>query len=367
MASTTFIDKVTTVPTAWLNDVNSLVWPVFNGKTTAGTSGTILRSDGTNILNSTSTYPDTLGINQLLYASASNTVSGLAPVNSSLLITNGSGVPSWSTSVPALDLASGSTAVTQPVGTISTQIATTAFVSNTVLPLVPSGMIIDYAGPVAPAGWLACDGASYTTLAYPTLFAAIAFTWGGSGGNFNVPDLRDRDTIGEGTGTTVETSTTSGSNGFDVLSNNFKWVTGMPVVLSALSGFTTTATAGPTYYVVRISATRIRLATTLVLAQTEAPDITLSGTGSCTITHTMTAKTLAEIGGQEYHPLTTSEMLAHTHVDNYMTSTTAYFSGGTYQGYNIGPAGTTITGSFGGNTQAPVRNPYAVVKKLIKT
>jgi hypothetical protein len=38
----------------------------------------------------------------------------------------------------------------------------------------------------------------------------------------------------------------------------------------------------------------------------------------------------------------------HTHPDNFMTSTTGYFSGGTYQNYSIGPAGVTNTGNNSG-------------------
>lgn len=44
---------------------------------------------------STATYPLTTTINQLLYSSASNVVSGLVTANDSLLVTNGSGVPAW--------------------------------------------------------------------------------------------------------------------------------------------------------------------------------------------------------------------------------------------------------------------------------
>jgi microcystin-dependent protein len=61
---------------------------------------------------------------------------------------------------------------------------------------LPSGTVLDFAGPSVPAGFLACDGTSYPTASYPTLFAAIGYYWGGSGANFNVPDLRSRTTIG---------------------------------------------------------------------------------------------------------------------------------------------------------------------------
>ncbi len=69
---------------------------------------------------------------------------------------------------------------------------------------VPSGTIIDFAGTSAPIGFLACDGASYLAATYPNLFTAIGYTWGGSGANFNVPDLSRSVTMGSGgTGTAV--------------------------------------------------------------------------------------------------------------------------------------------------------------------
>jgi microcystin-dependent protein len=57
---------------------------------------------------------------------------------------------------------------------------------------VPAGAIQDFGMTTAPTGWLACDGTSVPTGTYPDLFAAIGYTWGGSGANFNVPDLRNR-------------------------------------------------------------------------------------------------------------------------------------------------------------------------------
>ncbi|MGJ3244926.1 MAG: tail fiber protein [Elainellaceae cyanobacterium] len=50
------------------------------------------------------------------------------------------------------------------------------------------------------SGWLLCDGASYSTTLYPALFAAIGYTYGGSGNSFNVPDLRGRVPVGVGQG-----------------------------------------------------------------------------------------------------------------------------------------------------------------------
>lgn len=54
---------------------------------------------------------------------------------------------------------------------------------------IPAGFICDFASATAPTGWAPCDGQSVAVAAQPALFAAIAYTWGGSGANFNVPYL----------------------------------------------------------------------------------------------------------------------------------------------------------------------------------
>ena len=55
---------------------------------------------------------------------------------------------------------------------------------------LPSGMIMPYAGSSAPSLWLLCDGTSYSTTTYPSLYSAIGNTYGGSGGSFNVPNFK---------------------------------------------------------------------------------------------------------------------------------------------------------------------------------
>ncbi|UOF01149.1 tail fiber domain-containing protein [Bdellovibrio reynosensis] len=60
------------------------------------TAGTVLQHSATGPVWSTATFPATTTANQLLYSSANNVVGGLATANSSMLVTNGAGVPSWS-------------------------------------------------------------------------------------------------------------------------------------------------------------------------------------------------------------------------------------------------------------------------------
>lgn len=62
---------------------------------------------------------------------------------------------------------------------------------------VPSGALMPFAGTTAPPGWQMAFGQSVSTSAYPTLFAAIGYTYGGSGANFNLPDLRGRAVFGK--------------------------------------------------------------------------------------------------------------------------------------------------------------------------
>ena len=67
-----------------------------------GSSGQLLQSGGASALPAytTATYPATTTASQILYSSSANVVSGLATANNSVLATNGSGVPSLTTSLP---------------------------------------------------------------------------------------------------------------------------------------------------------------------------------------------------------------------------------------------------------------------------
>jgi microcystin-dependent protein len=249
--------------------------------------------------------------------------------------------------------------------------------------ILPAGMVVPYAGTSAPTDWLACDGAAVSRTTYSRLFTAISTTWGVGDGSttFNVPFLGGRVPIGSGTGTTTEDVTASSGNGFTVTANDTKWITGMTVVLSALTGFTTSMSAGPTYYAVRVSSTNVRFASTLALAQAGTPDETISGTGTATLTHTYTARTVGQYGGEQEHAQKSTEQLLHTHTQDSHTHTiTAGVTGGgsttaisysttlsatdTTQGAN----GTTATNqNTGGNVAANIMQPFAVTMYIIKT
>ncbi len=62
----------------------------------------------------------------------------------------------------------------------------------------PPGTISAFAGAVAPAGWLLCDGQVVDREAWPALFAAIGTAYGSGDGSttFRLPDARGRVLVG---------------------------------------------------------------------------------------------------------------------------------------------------------------------------
>ncbi len=63
------------------------------------------------------------------------------------------------------------------------------------------GEIRMFGAPWAPVNWVLCDGRALPIAEYEALFSLVGTTYGGDGVNtFNVPDLRGRIPIGQGTG-----------------------------------------------------------------------------------------------------------------------------------------------------------------------
>lgn len=256
--------------------------------------------------------------------------------------------------------------------------------------LLPAGIgPLPYAGSTIPSGWLECDGSAVSRTTYAALFTAIGTTWGIGDGSttFNLPNAVDRVPIGAGTGTTTESVTdaeiTTGTDTITVASNATKWVTGMAVVWTVSGTAPTTNPANlldnsDTVYIIRTGATSIKLATTLANAQNgTAIDITAAGSGTFTMTHTYTARTLGQYGGEEAHAQSSTEQLAHLHtqvahnhsisVGNSATAGTSRArgdDGGELGTYNSGNATPTIN-STGGNAAMNIMQPFLVVKCII--
>ncbi len=237
--------------------------------------------------------------------------------------------------------------------------------------VIPPGGIIQYGASTAPTGFLLCDGSAVARGTYSTLFGILSTTYGVGDGSttFNLPDLRSRLPIGYGQTTFPSAfpaaSVNTGTNEITVTSNNSLY-TGSAAVLTTTGGAPAGLTAGVTYYMIRSSATVIKVASSLAnaIAGVEI-DITTQGTGTHTFTITYTNYSLGAVGGEETHALTTAELAAHTHTVPANDSST---SAGFVAAQSTTTAnGTVPSNSTGGSTVHNNMNPYLVINYIIKT
>lgn len=78
---------------------------------------------------------------------------------------------------------------------------TAAIARATTAVKTPAGAMTMFAGVVAPAGFLLCDGSAISRSTYAELFTAIGTSWGAGDGSttFNIPDMRGASPGGAGT------------------------------------------------------------------------------------------------------------------------------------------------------------------------
>lgn len=69
---------------------------------------------------------------------------------------------------------------------------------------VQPGVVQDYAGDTAPSGYLICDGAAVSRTTYAALFSVCGIKFGAGNGTttFNIPDHRERVSVGYKSGST---------------------------------------------------------------------------------------------------------------------------------------------------------------------
>lgn len=86
---------------------------------------------------------------------------------------------------------------------------------------IPAGAVNAFAGEVAPAGWLKCNGAAVSRTAYPALFAYLGTRWGVGDGSttFNLPDLRGEFIRGWDDGRGIDAARSVGVHQLDALQN----------------------------------------------------------------------------------------------------------------------------------------------------
>jgi len=96
--------------------------------------------------------------------------------------------------------------------------------------IIPIGAVMCFGGDGDPTGWLICDGRSLAVASFGNLHAVIGFTYGGSGANFNIPDLQTDNKVAAAaindadlgvTGGVSETTLTAAQSGLPAHNHNF--------------------------------------------------------------------------------------------------------------------------------------------------
>jgi microcystin-dependent protein len=92
---------------------------------------------------------------------------------------------------------------------------------------VPAGVIIYTAASTAPDGYIKANGSSLSTSEYSALFAAIGYTYGGSGASFNVPDLRGEFVRAWDDGRGRDSGRSLGSVQSEMINQHKHWISSM--------------------------------------------------------------------------------------------------------------------------------------------
>lgn len=236
---------------------------------------------------------------------------------------------------------------------------------------VPSGAVMFYAGATPPAAWYACDGSAKSRTSDSGLFAAIGTTFGAGDGSttFNLPDMRSRVPRGSGQASFVASAASAGVNVTTdemAIPSNESLFTGTVIVLNTSGAVPGGLTANTTYYVIRVSATSVKLATSMANAVAgTAINLTSQGSGTHSLTVTYTTRNLGDRGGEDTHAMAITEMPAHTHtfsaVQNVSGAVAAAAGGSGNKGVS-----SNSTGATGGSSSHNVMDPFLVLTCMIK-
>lgn len=170
---------------------------------------------------------------------------------------------------------------------------------------VPSGAEFLFGGTIAPNGYLEENGQAVNRTTYARLFTIFGTTHGAGDGSttFNLPDYRDRVPLPAGASydkTFTISAVNTGTEELTVTSNKSLY-TGVPVTYdqsggSDIGGLTDLST----YYIIRVSATVVKLATSKANAFLGvAINLTSAGTGTHVLRASYSARIRGEFGGAE--------------------------------------------------------------------
>lgn len=150
---------------------------------------------GTNVL----VYGDVKGYANRLEIPRNFALNG--QVTATTVAFNGTANVSFNTTLTrsaiADQITTSTTAPTQTLLVLNTSTSTTTlekiskvdFLSDVYARVMLPGMMIPYGSNTPPSGFLLCNGTSYSTSSYSTLFGTIGYSYGGSAGTFFVPNM----------------------------------------------------------------------------------------------------------------------------------------------------------------------------------
>lgn len=180
---------------ALIANAGGIVWTDSNSmEVLAGTSTALQMLQSGNLSTptwSTTTWPATTTINELLYSSAANTVTGLVTQNSAVLTTNSIGVPIWSGSMINGQVIIGSTGATPSAATLSSGSGINILNAPGSITISSTGGGMSWTevtgtsqAMTADNGYIA-NNAGLVTLTLPvtaTIGTALSICWKGAGG-----------------------------------------------------------------------------------------------------------------------------------------------------------------------------------------
>lgn len=215
------------------------------------------------------------------------------------------------------------------------------------------GVIWEYAGNTAPAGFLMCYGQAVSRATYPHLFAVIGTTFGQGDGatTFNVPDMRGRAAIGrDDMGGTAANRMQASTTVTTTLNSN-------QITVASAAGLTTQMTVAAAGVPAGATITGINGAT-----------VTLSVNATATANNVAArfslmgdAQAVGSSGGTAAHQMTTAQMPAHSH--NYNRTNDTATGAGSYGGNATNTAASSTTG---GDQPHPNVQPSIIINKIIK-
>jgi len=112
--------------------------------------------------------------------------------------------------------------------------------------VIPIGSMAMFGGAGDPSGWLICDGRSLAVASFGNLHAVIGFTFGGSGANFNIPDLQTANRFARAATNDAGVGNTGGAATVTLTGDESGIQAHVHTFSRAMSAFTPAMTAGAT-------------------------------------------------------------------------------------------------------------------------